>query len=658
MKFRFTLLIAVCAITALSLNARGGLHDLMDKYGLEKRTIFIEREAAENQDGYRHNSDWVWYVNSKGELRADPWTPYLNTGTSRPEEKFDVLNAFEYPETFPGDGCLSYVRYAYGTQPTPTDNQGYEVNDGFTHARGYILEADAWLGEDIVLTTNSDGWHPGQRAWSGNYFPWANLRIRAWNDYGEDVVITPVIELIGIDENGQDGRPQYWTVPSGTPLTPNGHNAGYEFDSFHADGSVYNLWATADSLTGYPVMGLRITLKGSAVDGTKIEIYGMGIYSHWMDNYSSTHGLINREYRIGSSYMLPWYEYDMGGRDEAYHSSEFLQNSNQAYNFNRPYRLDQDSVNALGIDAGYDIGDWRFTGSACYTNQIFSAWSKLTDLGWADKEVVTKKEAQDFFGTWYEYTFSVPEDCEADINIATFANYGDARIIESGWGSNGPRGQIEGIGNTVWPKRYAQAYVLELDGKAIKTNQTSYPEMIHDNAVLFGGHTSESFQAAAYTADEFFSDIVPDQTKWRSTLLPDGTANDTLFTWSYQNLGNQFTPGIPKYSTDASLGNQYQNIHLKEGVHVLRVNKLMRLNNGFRGLTFDIHAKTSDWTDDVKMGDVNGDGNIDVSDVVALANYVMGSAPEDFVIEAANINGTDGIDVADVVILAGQVMGN
>ena len=657
MKFRTTFLIAVCAITALSVNAKGGIHDLPERYGIEKRSIFIDLESEANQDGYRHNSDWVWYVNSLGELRANPNQPYLNTGKSRPEEKFDVVNAFEMPESFPGDGCVTYVSYPYGSQPTPTDNRGYQANDGLSHARGYILEADSW-GGDMVLTTNSDGWYPGQRAWSGSFFGWACLKIRAWSDYGEDVEITPVIELLGIAENGQDGHPQYWTVPSGTPLTPNGKNAGFGFDPIHTDGDVHTLWATADSLSGYPTYAMRITLKGSGQDGVKVEIYGMGLYSWFMDNTTTTHGNINREYRIGSNYVLPWFEYDMGGRDEAYHSDEFISASNHVYNHNKPYRLDQDSINAVGIDGGVTIGDFKFKGSTNYTSQIFSAWQKLTDMGWAEKEVVTKKEAQDFFGTWYDYTFSVPEDCEADINIATFANYGDARIIEPGWGSNGPRQKIEGIGSVVWPKRYAQAYVLELDGKPLKTNQTSYPEMIKDDDVLLGGHnTGDQFREAAYTADEFFNDVLPDKTKWRSTLLPDGTPSDTLYTWSYQNLGNAYTPGIPKYSTDASLGNQYQNVRLPAGTHTLRVNKLARLNNGFRGLTFEIHAKTSEW-DDVMPGDVNGDGEVNVSDVVALANFAMGEIPEGFIKEAADLNNDGEVNIGDVVQLANNVMGS
>ena len=59
----------------------------------------------------------------------------------------------------------------------------------------------------------------------------------------------------------------------------------------------------------------------------------------------------------------------------------------------------------------------------------------------------------------------------------------------------------------------------------------------------------------------------------------------------------------------------------------------------------------------VQFGDVNGDGIVDVADVVALANHVMGDTPEGFDITVANINGDAIIDVSDVVALANVVMG-
>lgn len=59
----------------------------------------------------------------------------------------------------------------------------------------------------------------------------------------------------------------------------------------------------------------------------------------------------------------------------------------------------------------------------------------------------------------------------------------------------------------------------------------------------------------------------------------------------------------------------------------------------------------------VLLGDVNKDGSVDISDVVALADYVSG-AGGDINLDAADYNGQDGVDVADVVALANAVMGS
>ncbi len=61
-----------------------------------------------------------------------------------------------------------------------------------------------------------------------------------------------------------------------------------------------------------------------------------------------------------------------------------------------------------------------------------------------------------------------------------------------------------------------------------------------------------------------------------------------------------------------------------------------------------------------QLGDVNHSGNVDVADVVALANHVMGESQDVFFIEQANVNqDEDGtVDIADVVALSTIVMGN
>ncbi len=60
---------------------------------------------------------------------------------------------------------------------------------------------------------------------------------------------------------------------------------------------------------------------------------------------------------------------------------------------------------------------------------------------------------------------------------------------------------------------------------------------------------------------------------------------------------------------------------------------------------------------DALIGDVTGDGNLDVTDVVAIANYVMGDSPGTFVVENADVSGDGNVDITDVVKLANIVMG-
>lgn len=60
----------------------------------------------------------------------------------------------------------------------------------------------------------------------------------------------------------------------------------------------------------------------------------------------------------------------------------------------------------------------------------------------------------------------------------------------------------------------------------------------------------------------------------------------------------------------------------------------------------------------IRIGDVNDDNAVDISDVVAIANSVMGDVPTLFNRENADINGDGDVDITDVVNLANQVMGS
>ena len=60
---------------------------------------------------------------------------------------------------------------------------------------------------------------------------------------------------------------------------------------------------------------------------------------------------------------------------------------------------------------------------------------------------------------------------------------------------------------------------------------------------------------------------------------------------------------------------------------------------------------------DCNPGDVNGDGGIDVLDVVASVNIVLGiSVPSDMEACAADLNGDGGIDVLVIVGMVNTIL--
>ncbi len=56
-------------------------------------------------------------------------------------------------------------------------------------------------------------------------------------------------------------------------------------------------------------------------------------------------------------------------------------------------------------------------------------------------------------------------------------------------------------------------------------------------------------------------------------------------------------------------------------------------------------------------GDTNNDNEVNETDVVGIANYVMGDTPGIFNQENADINGNGSVDVSDVVKLANIILG-
>ena len=61
-------------------------------------------------------------------------------------------------------------------------------------------------------------------------------------------------------------------------------------------------------------------------------------------------------------------------------------------------------------------------------------------------------------------------------------------------------------------------------------------------------------------------------------------------------------------------------------------------------------------TSHLLLGDVNGDGFVNISDAVSLVNYILGQNPNPFVYEAADVNSDTEINISDVVALVGLIL--
>lgn len=61
-------------------------------------------------------------------------------------------------------------------------------------------------------------------------------------------------------------------------------------------------------------------------------------------------------------------------------------------------------------------------------------------------------------------------------------------------------------------------------------------------------------------------------------------------------------------------------------------------------------------SDERLLGDVNGDGLVNITDAVALTNYVLGNPPEVFYEDAADVNGDGDINITDVSSLINLIL--
>lgn len=71
-----------------------------------------------------------------------------------------------------------------------------------------------------------------------------------------------------------------------------------------------------------------------------------------------------------------------------------------------------------------------------------------------------------------------------------------------------------------------------------------------------------------------------------------------------------------------------------------------------------LESGTLPFEEPVIPGDVNGDKKVNVTDVMCVANYIVGITPEVFIEEAADVNASGSINITDLIAIANIAVGN
>ena len=142
------------------------------------------------------------------------------------------------------------------------------------------------------------------------------------------------------------------------------------------------------------------------------------------------------------------------------------------------------------------------------------------------------------------------------------------------------------------------------------------------------GYTEENFPTGSRPADwDTDSDGMPDAWETANGLNPNSASDGKTYTLDAEK----------KWYTNLEV---YLNSLVED---------IVKAENAEAESAVDEYFPPFKDPSQVIMGDANGDGVVDVADVVAIVNYILEKPAENFNIKAADVNGDEVIDAADVV---------
>lgn len=244
-----------------------------------------------------------------------------------------------------------------------------------------------------------------------------------------------------------------------------------------------------------------------------------------------------RSFSANKVFVIEAEDYDEGGQGIGYSARQGTDASE--------YRPDSKDVE---IRQGNSYsGGWGLA-------QMGADWNAYTLNKWVNEEnkTISREMAQENWGSWYNYSF----EAETPLEVNIYVHHG---AVWNQWGMAAGKGyapsttsyNIAGEPYLNWPRQYAGAMVLSLDGTNVPTTQVSRPV------------APEAYQARGTN----FNKVLTKPENWTSTLSNGALQTDTLWLWPVaggNNTGSAYYNAKP----------DYKSVHISKGKHVLRVTSL------------------------------------------------------------------------------------
>ncbi len=297
----------------------------------------------------------------------------------------------------------------------------------------------------------------------------------------------------------------------------------------------------------------------------------------------------------------------------------------------------------------FDFGNLVYSSSNTYVATVDEGTGQVTLKGAGTTTITAKSEADgEFLAGSASYTLTVNKPA-AQPGTDKFVLVSDASTLAAGdviilvgthtldagdkyWGMSDQSGNwrtveevtLESDGSII-PNSYVQQITLEGAADAWYMNVGDgylYASSNESNYLGTGSmETAGDNAKAKITTEEVVVDEETETKKLETTIVFQGSNERKDLRFNY----NSGTPRFACYKVTTSVKKE-----------------------------LSIYRKVSG----TLLGDVNGDGYINMSDVTAVINYILGNNPSPFIFENANVSNDEYINMSDLTAIIGIILGN